>query len=350
MRPQADAAETFVQHHDGRRRIGPRSDHAVFEPRRAKVEKAVVGEHHGRRSADSSAAARDARPSPETACARRRYNAQQRGKTLLDGIAGCIDLTLRARVVGAPRLEDGDEIGHGRAVLRHGTEIALRHHPAHVLFRTRPDPHRVRTAQQQRVGLGIGNDAAGRRDHRRLMLGNDALERATLVAAEGCRARHLHEVGNAGAVIRLDAAVDLDERPAEVLREHAPERGFSRAAQPDQRDPPPAVGAARERDARFDHLRERRPFALRHLRDEIDDAAERGASAGDIRQQRRDRQVKRVRDHAQHADRRVAGAALDLREIAFGRLRSLRQLAPRHAALGALAPHLAPDRGKERLR
>jgi hypothetical protein len=67
-----------------------------------------------------------------------------------------------------------------------------------------------------------------------------------------------------------------------VLREHAPERGFSRAAQADQRDPPPAVGAARERDARLDYLRERRPFALRHLRDEIDDTAERSAAAGCI--------------------------------------------------------------------
>jgi hypothetical protein len=27
-----------VQHHDGRRRIGPRPDHAVFEPQRRKIE------------------------------------------------------------------------------------------------------------------------------------------------------------------------------------------------------------------------------------------------------------------------------------------------------------------------
>src|SRR5438270_6051913 len=101
------------------------------------------------------------------------------------------------------------------------------------------------------------------------MLGNDALERATLVAAEGCRTGHLHEVGDTGAVVLLDAAVEFDERPAEMLREHSPERGFSRAAQPDERDPPPTVGAARESDASLDHLRERRPFRLWNLRDEI---------------------------------------------------------------------------------
>ena len=44
--PQADGAETFVQHDDGRRRIGPRADHAVFEPQRLEVEKTFVGERH----------------------------------------------------------------------------------------------------------------------------------------------------------------------------------------------------------------------------------------------------------------------------------------------------------------
>ena len=45
--PQPDAAEPFVQHHDGRRFVRPRADHAVFEPRRADVEEACVGKPHG---------------------------------------------------------------------------------------------------------------------------------------------------------------------------------------------------------------------------------------------------------------------------------------------------------------
>ena len=60
------------------------------------------------------------------------------------------------------------------------------------------------------------------------------------------------------------------------------------------------------------------------------------ARAGLFRQQRGAGQVERLRDGAQHADRRIAGAAFDLRQVALGGLRGLRQLPPRHAALGAL--------------
>ena len=38
------------------------------------------------------------------------------------------------------------------------------------------------------------------------LLGDDALERAPLVAAERRRAGHLDQIGNAGAVILLDDA------------------------------------------------------------------------------------------------------------------------------------------------
>ena len=42
--PQADGAKAFVQHDDGRRGVGARADHAVFEPQRIEIEKAGVGE------------------------------------------------------------------------------------------------------------------------------------------------------------------------------------------------------------------------------------------------------------------------------------------------------------------
>ena len=44
--PQADGAEALVQHDDGRRGVGARADHAVFEPQRIEVEKAFVGKRH----------------------------------------------------------------------------------------------------------------------------------------------------------------------------------------------------------------------------------------------------------------------------------------------------------------
>ena len=123
------------------------------------------------------------------------------------------------------------------------------------------------------------------------------------MAAEGGRAGHLDEIGNAGAVILLDQPVELDERPAQMLRQHAPERRLAGAAQADQRDAPRAIGAARPRQARLDVLGERRQFALRHLRQQIEDGAERGGARAGFRQQRGTGQIERLRDGAQHARR-----------------------------------------------
>jgi hypothetical protein len=71
------------------------------------------------------------------------------------------------------------------------------------------------------------------------------------------------------------------------------------------------------------------------------------APSAAVRAQRGTGQVERLRDGAQHAHGRIADAAFDLRQVALGRLRGLRQLSPRHAALGAAAAHFAPDRRKE---
>ena len=133
-----------------------------------------------------------------------------------------------------------------------------------------------------------------------------------------------------------------------MLRQHAAERRLAGAAQADQRDAPRAIGAARPRHARLDVLGERRQFALRHLRQQIEDGAERRGARAGFRQQRGAGQVERLRDGAQHAHGRIAGAAFDLRQVALGSLRDMRQLPARHAALGAAAPHLAPDRREER--
>ena len=130
--PQADAAEPLVQHHDGRRRIGPRPDHAVFEPH---------------------AAARSRKPSSGSVMAAARpmngvTMLQKLGKALLDGIARSVDFGFGARIVGAARFEDGHEVGHGGRFCAIGTEIALRHDAAHMFFRPRLDPHRVGAAQK----------------------------------------------------------------------------------------------------------------------------------------------------------------------------------------------------------
>jgi hypothetical protein len=57
--------------------------------------------------------------------------------------------------------------------------------------------------------------------------GDDAIERTALVPAEGRRAGHLDQIRNPGAVVVLDDAIELDEGPAEMLREHAAQRRFA---------------------------------------------------------------------------------------------------------------------------
>ena len=179
---------------------------------------------------------------PASACAtcgRRQEminRAPQRCETLLHGLSGGIERRAGARVVGGARVEDGDEVGHGFAVLRHRTKVALLDDAAHVLGGRGLDPDRMGAGQQQRIGLRIRHDAAGGRDHRPLMLGDHAFEASALVAAEGVLARHLDQQRNGGAIVLLDHAIKLDEGALEMLGEHAAERRLAGPAQSDERD------------------------------------------------------------------------------------------------------------------
>ena len=258
-----------MQHDDGRRRIGPRPDHAVFEPQRGKIEKAFVGKRHGGLCPSNGVTMR-----------------KSLAKLLVHGFARGIEFGFGAGIVGAPGVQDRDEVGHGAAVLRHRPKIALRHDPAHVFFRARLDPDRVGAAKQQRVSLGVGNDAARRGDDGRLVLGDHMLERAALLAAERRRTGHFNQIGNAGAVFLFDPPVEFDERPAQMPGEHPAERRFAGSPQTDQRDAPRPVGAGAKRHARRDLLGDQRQFFLRHLGQQIVDGAELRGARTQLRQQR----------------------------------------------------------------
>ena len=168
------------------------------------------------------------------------------------------------------------------------------------------------------------------------------------MAAEGCGAGHLDQIGNAGAVVLLDRAVELDERPAEMLREHAPERRFAGAAQTDQRDAPRAVGAgwhARCAPRSIERAPAIRLPALapgdRGCRRAPPDARPLSGSKA------ASGEIERARDGAQHARRRIAGAAFDLRQIALGGRRSLAPIAAAscRAWRAAAAPRARSRRG-----
>src|SRR4029078_1060422 len=84
----------------------------------------------------------------------------------LDRVTRGIERSLRARIVGAARVQDSDEVGHGIAVLRHRPKVALLHHPLYILVLACLDPDRVGAAQKQPMGLRIRYDAACGGDHR----------------------------------------------------------------------------------------------------------------------------------------------------------------------------------------
>ena len=210
------------------------------------------------------------------------------------------------------------QIGHRLAVARHRPEIALLHHPAHVLLGLRADPDRVGAAEQQPIGLRVRDDAARSRDHRALVLRDNALEAGAFMPPEGGEPRHLDQQRHARAVFLLDHAVELDERHAELFGQHLAERGFAGAAQADQRDPPAAIGRPRrDRSAARSMSAMRRQIARRHAAEQIDDPRVGRGNAAGLRQQFEHRHFQRVGDGAHHQHRRIAGAAFDLRQIAL---------------------------------
>jgi hypothetical protein len=100
-------------------------------------------------------------------------------------------------------------------------------------------------------------------------------------------------------------------------RQHAAERGFAGAAQPDQGDAPPALGALGRQKAGFDQLRELGEALIGQLRHDIEQRRARATVHSRLAQQIRGGNVERLRDGAQHRDRRIASAAFDLRQISF---------------------------------
>src|SRR5262249_56607032 len=105
-----------------------------------------------------------------------------------------------------------------------------------MFLRPRLDPYCVRAAQEQRIAFGIGHDSASSGDHGRLVLVDSALEARAFVAAEGCKATHLDQIGNPRAIVLLNEPIELDERIAERIRKAAAQRRFTGAPQPNERD------------------------------------------------------------------------------------------------------------------
>jgi hypothetical protein len=205
----------------------------------------------------------------------------------------------------------------------------------------------VGAAKQQRIGLGVRDDAAGGGDHRRVVRVDDTLEAGALVAAEGREPGDLDQIRDARAVILLDQAIELDERTAEMLGKARPERRLAGAAQADQRNPPRTVGRSVPLGAPLDQLGDGREIGDRKTAQQVENVGHRRAAPVGAWDELDGRHVERLGDRLQYDHRRVALPALDLRQVALGRTRIVRQLAPRRAALGAREPHQPADGSRE---
>ena len=179
-----------------------------------------------------------------------------------------------------------------------------------------------RAAQKQRVGFGVRDDAAGGRDHRRIVLVDDAFEAGALVAAEGREPGHLDQIGNARAVVLLDQAVELDEGAGELIGKTPSQRRLAGAAQPDERDAPRAVGRDMPGGVTFDQLGQRGKLRDRRAGEHVEHMGHRRRTAVRARQELDDRNVERLRDRLEDEHGRIALPAFDLREVALGRART----------------------------
>ena len=127
------------------------------------------------------------------------------------------------------------------------------------------------------------------------------------------------------------------------------QRRLAGPAQPDERDAPRAVGGDMPGGVTFDQLGQRGQLRGRHAGKHVEHMRHGRGTAIGARQEIDDRHVERLRNRLEDDHRRIALPAFDLREIALGRAGLLRQLTPRHAALGAGQPHQPADGGDERV-
>ena len=155
----------------------------------------------------------------------------------LSTLSPAVSTTAEARAYSGSRLEqNGAQLGHRRAVVRHRAQVALAAHPRHVLFRLGLQPDGVERRQDQVEGQRLGDDAAAGRQHHQFLARQQLPERGLLHAAKTFLAVERDDLGDRQSVLLLDLLVQLDKAPADLFREQFAERGFAGAAQADQGD------------------------------------------------------------------------------------------------------------------
>ena len=114
-----------------------------------------------------------------------RQDGEQVGEAGFDRAPGGVDHRVGSRIERSAGGEDAFEIGHGFLVVGHRAEVALRDNAAHMLFRRRLDPYRKTAGQQFVIGLGLGDDAAARRQYKSRVAAEHCVQGAAFGPAVG---------------------------------------------------------------------------------------------------------------------------------------------------------------------
>ena len=175
-----------------------------------------------------------------------------------------------------------------------------------------------------------------------MMLVKDLFQAAPLIAPVAGLSIQQKDFRQAGAGLALDLAVELDEGHAELFGEPRAQRGLAGAAQSDQGDAALGGGARwpealAQQPARLGEVGGRQPLELVDGKGEID------GPLGRVADQRGGLDAERLGELAQHQQRGIAGAALELGQVALRDARRLGQRLPRHAAAGTGEAHALAD-------
>jgi hypothetical protein len=173
----------------------------------------------------------------------------------------------------------------------------------------------------------------------------EPVERARLRLAEGVLPVHREDAAERGAELVLDLLVQFVERNAQPLREPGAQRGLARAAQAHQRNATRTL-AARLAEALLQL--QRRLVALLGTQaaqqlERRDDLRIEGPIADQLLQ----RAAERLGDAPDQQDRDVSVTRLELREVAFGESRQLRQALSRQVRFVTTFAHAATERLEE---
>ena len=159
-------------------------------------------------------------------------------------------------------------------------------------------------------------------------------------------AQHLEQFAERHAALALDLAVELDEGRFELGRQQPAERRFAAAAQADQGDAASPHRGRRPAEAPAQELACLGDFVRRQAVDQLHHHEALDRAIGTIIDELGQRHAQRLGDAAQQHDRAVAGAPLELRQVALGHVRMLRQRLSRHAAPGAQDAHALAQPGE----